>query len=446
LFLLYPFLISGIWVKKSTSKMGSHSINFNPKQIEVQNPGNHSDIQPNIMEAVQKAQIGDEILIPEGTFQFNKSVYINKFISIKGKGIKKTILYRSDKISDKVLCSEPWSCFFNFDINNSASCNIIVSDLCMKSKTPSVVDGDGNSLAPDFGIKWLNCIGFTVTRCRFENFGYAAISVQHTDSIARGLIFKNDFFNNVKSHNGLELGYGILIVGANKKWITENNFGTSNFIFIEDNLFNRHRHAIAAGGCALYVFRHNTVLNNNIGEFSGQAVDAHEGRGTPGLNHYSARAVEIYNNSIVNTTFKNGKPIVKGQRGKQLVENAILIRGGEAVIYNNYIEGYRFGAGIINFVVKGVQPYPIVGQIGYISGLKNGSNHTGINSKDGDGDLFCWNNTFQPYASEDTSCVFYNYQPQYFKESRDYHLTKKPDYKAYTYPYPFHDGQKASTH
>ncbi len=409
---------------------------LNKTVVLVPNPGANHDIQPFIQQAVNNARNGDEIDLPEGSFTISRTIQITKFISIRGAGLSKTILYRSETMPDTVLSSDGVNCIFKFLINSSTPSNIVVSDLCLKSKIPSVTAGDGGSLACDYGIKFINCIDFVITRCRFENFGDAAVSIQHPDNSAKGLVCKNQFFHNVKGPTGLELGYGVEVFGENKQWVNDAQFGSANFIFVEDNTFDVHRHAIAGGGCGLYVFRYNIIINNNIGRNSGQAIDAHEARQTPGANYYSTRAVEIYNNQVINTTFEDGTEIAPGGSAKSLVENAILIRGGEALIHDNELQGYRFGIGVMNFVATGLQQYPVFTQIGYASGLNYGPNHKGVDSNYGNGDLFAWNNSFTPYPGTDTSSLFYNYQPGYFQEDRDYHFVAKPSYEPYVYPHP----------
>ena len=191
----------------------------------------------------------------------------------------------------------------------------------------------------------------------------------------------------------------------------------------------------------MYVFRHNTVRNNTAGN-SSHAIDAHEARLESGGNYYSTRAIEVYNNSIVNKKFKdgskfgpNGVPIIPGKNVDWLTETAIFTRGGEALIYENYIEGYRFAVGLIADQVLS-NPYPIPYQQGYLSALRFGVNHTGIEGGKGEGDVFMWNDHYQSYSSSSEESYFYNYSKNYLKLERDYHLSKKPGYAAYTYPHP----------
>jgi hypothetical protein len=410
------------------------------KTIKIASPGNDVNIQPAIQAALKDAVNGDIIELPAGQFIVNSNVLITKFISFRGAGIGKTILYRSEAASDDLLSTGiNWRGIFRFNINSSTRSGIIVSNITFKSKKPSTVAGDGLSLAADIGIEMVNCVDFVITKCRFENFGNGAVSIMHDDSIVGGLICKNEFFHNVKGVDALGLGYGVVIYGANRKWISNPRFGSSNFIFVEDNVFDYHRHSIAAGGCGLYVFRYNTVRNNVAGN-TAHAIDAHEASLASGDNYYSTRAIEVYNNNIVNTTFrdgsgniKDGTVITSGKSVTLLVECAIRPRGGEAVIHDNYIEGYRFGVGLVNTLKA---TYPCSYQQGYLSGLKYGATHTGVDGDKANGDIFIWNDNFKLYDKTNQNVYFYNYSPDLLKNERDYHLFAKEKYTPFTYPHP----------
>ena len=127
----------------------------------------------------------------------------------------------------------------------------------------------------------------------------------------------------------------------------------------------------------------------------------------------------------------------EGQQVDRLIERAIAVRGGEALVYNNTIKGYRFGGAINIGDLPWGDSYPIPYSVGYLSGLALGSNHSGTNSTQGRGDMFYWGNKFTPYGDPTDSKDFYNYNPQYFIQGRDYHLVPKPGYVPYTYPHPF---------
>jgi hypothetical protein len=415
--------------------------NIYGKNFIVQSPGNNNDIRANFQAKVNLCSQFDTVLLPEGIFSQTGTITTTKFITILGKGKDKTILYRSESMSDASLYN---LAMINYNVNREAiTVNCYISGITFKSKKPSMVNGDGLSKAVDIGIKFTKCNGFVVKNCRFENFGNGAVSILHGDSLVRGLVCKNEFIHNCKGYDALGLGYGVVVYGENKKWIKDPRFGSENFIFVEDNIFDYHRHSIAAGGCALYVFRYNTVKNNVAGN-TAHAIDAHEARLDGGTNHYSTRAIEVYNNIIVNTLFKDGTAncpdgtyLVAAKPVSWLVECAIRPRGGEALIHDNYIEGYRFGVGPV------VDPlgysYPVPYQVGYASALQYGTAQFGESSNMGDGDVFIWNDTFKPYNTS-TQCVYiYNYSPTYLKYDRDFHNYKKTNFATWTYPHPLNN-------
>ncbi len=404
--------------------------------ILVANPGDNKDIQPAIVTAINTAIDGDTIKLPKGTFVFNGTVTTTKLVSLMGEGINNTILYRSESTPDEDLTSKYMFCYEGKSENPS---HVIISDLTLKSKKPADMNNLNGSLTTDFGIRLSKVVDFIVTNCRFENFGYAALMIYHKDKVARGLIYNNQFYHNFKG-NGLGLGYGVCIYAENLEWVNSPNFGSNNFIFIEDNTFEYHRHSVAAGGNGLYVARHNTIKNNHVSA----ALDMHEARtaAAGGSNHFSSRAAEAYANTIINTKYLDGTDIPTGNNVNVslMTGSGIQFNGGESVIYNNYVSGYK--AGILLIVrpnsVTG-STYPVLYQIGYASALAYGDNHNGTDANYGNGDSFVWNNQFQyvnGYTSDNGSNKAFDSTAGLLSAGRDYHLSSKPGYVPYPYPHP----------
>lgn len=425
--------------------------------IAVSNPGNNNNIESNIASALKKAVDGDVLVLPAGRFVFNGRIYLKKRVSIKGQGIRNestqtgTMLYRAAGLSEDVLTGTDAINMIYVDPQTDANFDISFSDFTIRGKQPSTKSGDGFSMAPDCGIYLRYVNGFRITRMRFEYFGESAIHVLHRDNVAHGLIDHCAFYFNVKDPNGeqgdkgLGLGYGVVIYSDNQQWISDPRFGTDNFIFIEDNTFEFHRHAIAAGGGALYVARYNTIKNNLVAS----GIDAHESYGAPsGSNRFATRAVEIYNNTLINTLYRDFTQILPDDtKDVNLVPvEGIGIRGGEAVVYNNTIQGYLYGGRVVDhtFDASSTVNYPLPYQPGYESGLALGANHTGTTGTAAKGDLFYWNNHFTPHHFDNSkgyyqSVDFHNENPAPkgpFKQDRDYHLSKKPGYSPYVYPHP----------
>ena len=395
---------------------------------------NDFDIQPVLQAAVDKAKDGDIIILPEGKFHVGKTVVINKFISLKGQGFKKTILYQSEATPDSILKQHDRINIIRYDINKETSGNIVISDIGFRSKRPNVVDGDGGSMARTTGIALNGCVDFIIEKCRFEFFGNRGIMVRHQDNLARGLIRNNEFYYNA----GAGLGYGVEVFGSGNEWVPDPKWGSANFIFVEDNIFEYHRHSMAAGAGALYVFRYNKVVNNTVTP-GGHAIDVHEARQNP----YGTRAVEVYNNILINTTYTDSTPIIKGVKrnssGGYLEPAGIAIRSGEALVFNNKLQGYACAVTLSNWFFGGtVQPYPMPYSPGYSSGKLLGPDHSGTDEGASRGDVFIWNNTNDPFSEgkNDTATLFRNTQPDWWREGRDYHFEAKPGYQPFPYPYP----------
>lgn len=395
---------------------------------------NEHDIQPVLQAAVDKAKDGDIIILPEGAFYVGKTIVIKNLISLRGQGPKKTILYQSETTPDSVLWQNDRINIIRYDINKTTPSNIVVSGIGFRSKRPNVVEDDGGSMARTTGIALNGCVDFIIENCRFEFFGNRGIMVRHQDTLARGLIRNNEFHYNA----GAGLGYGIEVFGSGSEWVPDPKWGTSNFIFVEDNVFEYHRHSMAAGGGALYVFRHNKIINNIVSP-GGHAIDVHEAR----QNAFGTRAVEVYNNLLINTTYTDSTPIIKGIKksssGGYLEPVGIAIRSGEALVYNNQLKGYACAVSLSNWFFGGtIQPYPMPYSPGYLSGKLLGPNHSGTGAAESQGDVFIWNNTNDPFleGKNDTAALFKNSQPDWWKEGRDYHFEAKPGYQPYPYPYP----------
>lgn len=414
--------------------LGNHP-GVEAKEIFVRNPGSDKDISPMIQEAVDAAEDGDVLILPGAAFAISETIIINRFISIKGQGIQKTMLYWGKPVQRTKSLPFGDLCIFNFKINSTKKSGIVVSGIYFKGIASTIQIGDGKSFLPLAGIKFLNCIGFTVEKCRFDFFGYAGVAVFHQDTIANGLIRKNQFYHNAMRG----LGYGVVVYGESKVWVEDPKLGSSNFIFVEDNVFEYHRHSIASGGGSLFVFRHNYVLDNILSP-GGHAVDTHEAREpTATYNSLGSRASEVYDNVFINRKDLNGRDLSdKSDRLSFFLEDAaVAIRSGDAVVYNNEASGYNWCVKISNWYLEGTeQPYPVFGGPGYLSGKTLGPGHRGNKAPESDGDLFFWNNKVRPgLTSKWNSTSFINTEPSWWIEGRDYHQQYKPGYKPYPYPY-----------
>lgn len=415
--------------------------------ISVVNPGNGNDIRANLFSAISSSVDGDIISI--GTMSVictPPTITITKKISIIGTDSSNTIIIRSEATSDVSLLDVP---IITIDGSawSLAPSGIKIQGIRFKSKIPSADDAgaDGKSLALDQGLRFINVSDFEVKACSFWYFGNGGIRIDHRDYFARGLVHKCNFNWNAKGLTGIGFGYGVVIYGENLKWIPYVNPSGRNFIFIEDNVFNWHHHAIAAGGCALYVSRYNKFYNNLISEDnSSHAIDGHgQQGGTLGReNYFSTRMLISYFDTIINDKFFDRTPYISN--GTTLLnrpmERALLSRGGEAIVHDLYVIGYRFAVSISTGSEAG--SYPDLYGAGYASGLMYPSTHTGMTYSQGAGDVFFWNISYSVYdGSNGDGTFFWNYTTSDFTVDRDYHQSTnstktKPNYTDYIYPYP----------
>lgn len=500
--------------------------------INVVNPGSGNDIKANLETAINSAaSSGDIIVLPAGDFPFTGTITTSKSFTLKGSTLAvvvwngyasdfnaesnalqwlvspATILRRNSSMSDASLDSVP---MITFNYNSRSSSNIVVSDIEFISKTPSLVGAnsvspeippsDGGSMAADYCLIFSKTIDFSVTRCKFSYFGNAAISVNHYDDTANGLIYKCEFTRNAKGVDGLGLGYGIVVYGENQSWSRLAAFGSANYLFIENCKFSMHRHSVAAGGCAAYVARYNYIQDNVVTYLrSCQAIDAHGRRGGSlgSSNYFGTRCVEVYSNKIINTLYYNLRKDgtydtyngVNDVAGLNIITTGPL-KVGQKYSIVNYVSGDNFtsiGApshvnGTV-FVATGTTPSVwsngstlgltrdeddliergiflkesehlsynnIISGFRFGNGVQvetinvYGTGNTGYpqiytmnyNSGTTSGPSYIWNNTFSVFNG---NCLtFNNYTSSIFQSGRDYFLSAF-SYTPYTYPHDRRD-------
>lgn len=419
------------------------SLFANSNVINVVDPGMMTSLNANLNSAVSSAVDGDTIRVPAAARFITGTVTISKKVSLIGYGIDTTILYRDASTTDASITNGVPMILF--DINSDRKSGITISKITFKGKTPQILAGDGGSTASDVGVRINNAVDFVVHDCKFQWFGDSGLQIRHRDYLARGLVFKCQFYRNCKTSTGLGLGYGIVIYGEGLRWIDHVQLGDLNAIYVEDCRFDYNRHDLATAGGAMVVGRYNQI-RNHLAVKSAHSFDTHQDRRPGnGTNTYGTRRYEYYGNSFINTTYYGGvTPIVSPICEDSIQERAIGITNGDGVVFNDTVDGYRFGLGVIQNESSSI-PYPYPGQVGYASGLRFGTSHTGDGRK-GEGDLYYWNFSFTTYSTTcgGTCALFRNYDlvanggfGGYILADRDYHANvPKPGYKPAPYPYP----------
>lgn len=254
--------------------------------------------------------------------------------------------------------------------------------------------GNGNGDIEDKGLGLLNgCRDFRVSESRFTRFIFSAVYVGDAPN-QRGVIYHNDFVDNYSAKQG-NLGYGVVVYGGGAWPALE--LGSANAVFVENNWFSGNRHNIASNNGSVYVFRYNTVVGREPAKDYAM-TDAH---GLTSSSPRGSRSFEIYANHYT-AVLDSG-----------LQRTAIGIRGGDGVIYDNYI-----GPNISRPIELSTE--------GFSCGAYPGQDQ--IRS------LYIWNNT--PTTNGYATGGIDNNCPESIGLNRDYFLMRKPGYVPYAYPHP----------
>jgi hypothetical protein len=154
-----------------------------------------------------------------------------------------------------------------------------------------------------------------VDHCHF----YLALSAYELYFAGAKGVVDHVFFDSINGYGGLKFNdtnYG------NQSWATAEQFGSSNYVYIEDSRFNRHSIGDGHWGARI-VLRHNTIIssdNTTAPSMSNHAID-------PGGR--SMKQMEIYQNTF-SYPAGTGAP-------------TISVNGGTVLYWGNTVVGYQYG-------------------------------------------------------------------------------------------------------
>ncbi|MFW5812988.1 MAG: right-handed parallel beta-helix repeat-containing protein [Fibrobacterota bacterium] len=246
-----------------------------------------------IQKALERAQPGDTVTIPSGTYRFRGGVSFPTGVFLRGAGRDKTVLNLTGEHR------------FGFILDGENGLKGRISGMTIRGIAPGKASG----------IKLVNsCRDFRIDHITFTRCHNEAVEV-HGD--ARGVVDNCSFIDN--------WAYGVVVFGrGDLSWKNKLIFGTEEAVFVEDCYFEQRNingfqrgHHIASNNGSRYVFRYNVIKD---GDVRAQAVDAH------GNKYYwprGSRSFEIYGNNI--------------QVGSRWV--GMNIRGGDGLIFNNRFSG-----------------------------------------------------------------------------------------------------------
>ena len=341
------------------------AISFLTKSTTIRNSGQistttvwaKSGYWEDIQDAVNlvAAAGGGKVYIPEGTWNFvnigedwsGARVVVPAGVSIFGAPTERTRGLPYDGIGQnpngqvvewKTILILPWDvpdgsekAWFRFVGDGNPNKPSRFSDI----KLVGYRSFNSSSTTMITGIQMWSIANFRVDHCYFENIAGGGVNCRPqywwSDGVTSyGVIDHCYFVNTYGVPAPVEnetVGYGVSVFRCNGDYWEDdvtNVLGqyTNYTVFIEDCYFSKWRHCVSSNLGAHYVFRHNTIEN----DFGYGSIDAHgqcyiENDKILGLG---TRAIEIYNNKIINAI-----------QDYWVTE----IRGGAGVCFNNTAGG-----------------------------------------------------------------------------------------------------------
>ena len=395
--------------------------------------------------AIAAASDGDTVLLTcTGTVNWSSTVTVpnSKGVTLKAQGGTNT---------PKTAAA--------FPLIVSASSDPIIDITCENGRALSRVTGFKfkNTIASSSGAVFVRGrgTGVTGTGCfRIDNNYFDSIQLPHADLAGTITVWSSTgvltgvIDNNTLRDSSHTDGYAISIeerwqyggsgwaFAGQNAWTRPIGFGTSDFIFIEDNLVenvNRYtRHLIQAIQGGKYVARYNTFSTNmdNSGVETEQ-VEAHGFCFCGNIGH-GTRGGEIYKNTF---------------RGTKVGYN-LNLRGGTWLVYDNMFDSpaemvlkeYRAGNNVMCTQCSATCPSDPKWAYCAVDGSKYPM------SEQISGTYF-WNNTYNG-ANQSPSVDDRGVQRTYIQPGRDYFVSlSKPaalsTYGGFAYPHPLRGGSDA---
>src|SRR5262249_4552832 len=244
---------------------------------------------------------GDTVVMPAGTCTWTTRMNINKAITLRGAGTGQTII--EDGVTSGPL------------LILTAVANEASRLTAIEFRNNGRVTQEYNGIIVLTGAN-MDSRTIRVDHNKFDHLN--GVALQPLDVV--GVIDHNTFLTSPTRipiyvyDRGWDGG-----VYGDRAWTAPTQFGTNQFLFIEDNTFTfddgTFYSCIDSYGGSRWVARYNTFTNCGLSAHGTES--AQRNRGT--------RAVEIYNNTFVG----NG-------RGQRIHDH----RSGSLLVYNNTVSGF----------------------------------------------------------------------------------------------------------
>ncbi len=258
-----------------------------------------------VQAAVNSASSGDTVQVPAGTATWTGALTIDTDIQLIGAGIGHTVITDGGSIALQLIS---WTTLSNhFDrisgftfagsgqaLNSGSTGTITILGTCHAFQADHLQFIDTMDNADLMFDGWVYGV---VDNCSFLRNGNFGVWIRH------------------EYYGGYNFGDG--------SWADADHWGTTNALYVESCAFTNNYSspgAIDAEDGARFVFRYNSVTNDNVGWHGTET----------GNRLRSARSYEIYGNNFYFDTNRNS-----------IWFAAINNRGGTGVIFSNTFAGYN---------------------------------------------------------------------------------------------------------
>ena len=258
--------------------------------------------QSDVQAQLNAATAGDTIVIPAGTCTWTSGVTWNKGVTIQGAGPTSTIISATTAVEFFII---PWT------VDGG---NYRLTGLGLTGSVPGPSD---IAVSGRFATLRLDHLNISTSSSRALWFGLQTLQETYLGypQTHKALLDHIVFTPGDGGHIFAE------IYGTNSAWMEDDDFGSDNYVFIEDSTFNyanANYEIVDSEFGARITFRYNTVTNS-------QGVCSHDTGSTP--RSRGTRLIEAYNNTFT-CTLSGG-----------CYTAANFNRGGSGLFYNNVLTG-----------------------------------------------------------------------------------------------------------
>lgn len=208
-----------------------------------------------VIAAVSSASAGDTVVVPSGTCTWSNPLSITKAITLQGQGIGNTVLIDNVATGHMIF----------IETNTGTDWRLTGIEI----RYGGVSKGSRGQLEIAGGSH-----AFRVDHNRFFGYPNQSHAIRFSGDLW-GVIDHNEFDDNnnfAQALRGQHDLWGVVGAYGDNSWATPDNFGTNQFVFIEDNTFEGAGDTASgaqAGALDMFsgariVFRHNTVNNDYV--------------------------------------------------------------------------------------------------------------------------------------------------------------------------------------